>query len=55
MQQGRAACRVIRGTNFLTAQTHDAGVAVHDLFPAEVFHLRRTELLNALIIKIYIT
>ena len=45
------AC-VIRRANFLTAETHDAGVAIHDLFPAQVTHLCRAELLDRLVVEI---
>ncbi len=46
---------VVRGANFLTAEAHDAGVAVHDLLPAEVFHFCRAKLLDALVIEIDVT
>ena len=53
--RGKHLAGVIRRANFLAAETHDAGVAVHDLFPAQVFHRRRAELFNGLVIEIDVT
>src|SRR5689334_10408602 len=44
--------RAIGRTNFLAPETHDASIAVHDLFPAEVFHGGRTELFNGLVVQV---
>ena len=46
---------VVRGADLLTAEAHDTGVTVHDLFPAQVFHLRRAELLDGLVVEINVT
>src|SRR5215213_11884561 len=49
---GKHLARTVGRADLLAPEAHDAGISVRDLFPTQVFHRRRAELFNGLVIEI---